>query len=186
MRPRSFVLNVSPWLTPGISVPSCRKLRPFSGSSRTISPVTTPETSPPMVFTGREEASTVMTSLSCPVPSSKSIPRSSAALSTTPVRDPPLKPCNSAVTLYSPTGSTGTEYTPAAFVTTVRDRPVSSFKTVTVAPGRTDCVASLTVPRMLPVDRWANVGVATKSDETTRTRTGFRMRGRLPELPKTT
>src|SRR5207249_3772024 len=42
MSPRSFVLNVSPWLTPGISVPSCRKLRPLSGSSRTCSPVTRP------------------------------------------------------------------------------------------------------------------------------------------------
>src|SRR5919197_5286769 len=51
-RPLSFTLSRSGALTPGISVASWRKLRPFSGSSRTISPVTTPDTSPPIVFTG--------------------------------------------------------------------------------------------------------------------------------------
>jgi len=72
-RPLSFTLRKSGALTPGMSVASCRKLRPLSGSSRTCWPVTTPETSPPSNFTGVDEAATVITSLMSPVSSVKSM-----------------------------------------------------------------------------------------------------------------
>jgi len=51
IRPRSLVLKSLPALTPGISVVNWRKFRPLSGSSRTCSPVTSPATSPPTVWT---------------------------------------------------------------------------------------------------------------------------------------
>ena len=68
-RPLSLTLSASGALTPGISVASCRKLRPLSGSSRTCSPVTTPDTSPPSTLTGVDDASTVTVSVMAPVSS---------------------------------------------------------------------------------------------------------------------
>jgi len=87
-----LVLKPSPWLTPGMSVPSCRKLRPFSGSSRTCSPVTRPATSPPMVFTATAGTSTVMLSDMAPVSSFTSTPRTSATFRATPLTTDVLKP----------------------------------------------------------------------------------------------
>src|SRR5881227_1780892 len=51
-RPLSLTFRKSGALTPGMSVASCMKLRPFSGSSRICCPLMTPDTSPPTVFTG--------------------------------------------------------------------------------------------------------------------------------------
>ncbi len=84
IRPRSLVLKLSPWLTPGIRVPSCKKLRPFSGSSRTCSPVTRPATSPPIVFTATAGTSTVTFSVRLPVSRRTSTARTSATFKATP------------------------------------------------------------------------------------------------------
>ena len=90
--PLSLTFRKSGALTPGINVASWRKLRPLSGSSRTCSPVITPETSPPSTLTGVEDASTLTVSLTPPAASSKSIAKSSATLRMTPVRDAFLNP----------------------------------------------------------------------------------------------
>ena len=97
--PLSLTLRKSGALTPGISVASCRKLRPLSGSSRTCWPVITPDTSPPTVFTGVDSALTLTVSDNAPADSSKSILRSSATLRTMSVRVAVLNPCSSTDTV---------------------------------------------------------------------------------------
>ena len=98
IRPRSFVLKSLPALTPGISVVSCRKLRPFSGSSRTCSPVTSPDTSPPTVCTASGAASTVTVSDIAPVSSVTSTVRTSATFKATPWRTADLNPVSATST----------------------------------------------------------------------------------------
>src|SRR2546428_11682610 len=66
-----------------------------------------------------------------------------------------LKPDGSAAGVYLRVGSAGAVNSPAASVTTVRVRPVPSCLSVTVAPGITPPVASVIVPRMVPVTDWA-------------------------------
>jgi hypothetical protein len=100
-------------------------LRPFSGSSRTCSPLITPETSPPTVLTGVDSAFTSTLSDKAPAASSKSILRSSATLRVMSVRFAVLKPWSSTVIEYRPTGNSLTEYNPSVFVVTVRVKPVS-------------------------------------------------------------
>ena len=56
----------------------------------------------------------------------------------------------------------------------VRVRPVPSFLTVTVAPGRSRLVGSVTVPRMVAVVRWAN------AERQSRTRASARQERHLP------
>ena len=92
MSPRSFVLKSSAWLTPGMRVVSCRKLRPLSGSSRTCSPVTRPATSPPTVWTATAGTSTVMFSETAPVSSLTFTARSSATFRATPLMTDVLNP----------------------------------------------------------------------------------------------
>src|SRR6476661_4106227 len=52
-------------------------------------------------------------------------------------------------------GNSAATYAPTLFVTVARVRPVSWLTTVTVAPGRTACVESRTVPRTVAVVRCA-------------------------------
>ena len=92
IRPRSFVLKSSPALTPGISVVNCRKFRPFSGSSRTCSPVTSPATSPPTVWTAMAGDVTVTVSETAPVSRVTLTVRWSATLRAMPVCTEDLKP----------------------------------------------------------------------------------------------
>ncbi len=74
------------------------KLRPFSGSSRTCSPLIRPEISAPTVFTPAELASTLTVSESSPVESWMSTARTSATLMPIFVRTAVLKPVNSTST----------------------------------------------------------------------------------------
>src|SRR5262249_20449967 len=73
-------------------------------------------------------------------------------------------------------GRSGSEYTPDAFAGDARTRPVSSLVAVTVAPGRTACVESRTVPRMVAVDRSASAGTAARSRNSVRPRQCLRIR----------
>ena len=81
-------------VTPGWSRVSCMKLRPFSGSSRTCSPLTTPAISAPTVLTARALASTLTVSATSPVESCMSTARTSATLTTTPLLTDDLNPEN--------------------------------------------------------------------------------------------
>src|SRR6185503_20839146 len=58
-------------------------------------------------------------------------------------------PCLSTEIVYNPTGSEEKANTPESVVVWVLVIPVASFFAVTVAPGTTDPVVSLTVPVML-------------------------------------
>ena len=49
----------------------------------------------------------------------------------------------------------------------MRARPVTSFLAVTVAPGTTPPVESVTVPRIVAVDRWARAGAAAATSAAT-------------------
>src|SRR5436309_1100417 len=77
-----------------------------------------------------------------------------------PVRITVLNPAREASTVYAPVGTSPNEYDPAPFVTVERLKPVFSFLTVTVAPGTTAPVLSVTVPRRLAVILWAEDGAA--------------------------
>src|SRR5206468_7499326 len=77
-----------------------------------------------------------------------------------PVRITVLNPAIETSTVYVPVGNSPNEYDPTPFVTVERLKPVFSFFTVTVAPGTTAPVLSVTVPRMLAVILWAKEGMA--------------------------
>src|SRR5258705_3231715 len=72
-------------------------------------------------------------------------------------------------------GSSGNEYTPEALVEVERAYPVCSPFTVTLAPGTTALVPSVSVPRMVAVVRCANDGAAAR--RTRRQKTVLRMEG---------
>ena len=71
-----------------------------------------------------------------------------------------LNPVSDTSSVYVPVGNSANEYDPAPFETTERLKPVFSFFTVTVAPGTTAPVLSVTVPRMLAVILCAKDGTA--------------------------
>jgi hypothetical protein len=77
-----------------------------------------------------------------------------------PVRITDLNPVRETSTVYGPVGNSPNEYDPDPFVTVVRLKPLFSFLTVTVAPGTTPPVLSVTVPRRLAVILWAEDGAA--------------------------
>ncbi len=58
-----------------------------------------------------------------------------------------LNPVRETSTVYGPVGNSPNEYNPDPFVIVVRLKPLFSFLTVTVAPGTTAPVLSVTVPR---------------------------------------
>ncbi len=103
--PLFLVLNPSGVETPGISWVSCTKLRPFSGSSRTCSPVTSVATSPPTVSTVTESAETVTWSSTAPTSSWTSKLRVSATLTWSSSSTTALKPSFSTTICQLPGGT---------------------------------------------------------------------------------
>ena len=93
---------------PGTSRFSCRKLRPFSGSSVVSLAVTTVPTVAVLVCTIGSSAVTTTSSLICPRSSVKSARCCWFTCSVIGSRTLRLKPCNSALTRYVPGGSSGT------------------------------------------------------------------------------
>ena len=77
----------------------------------------------------------------------------------TPCRTSVLKPDNSALNSYRPTGSNAKTYLPSDPVTDERASPVSRFLAVTITPGRTASRASVTRPVTVLVV-WAEAGPA--------------------------
>src|SRR5262249_40992942 len=69
---------------------------------------------------------------------------------TTSLRSSLLKPAFSTTTLYKPGGNTGTLNTPAPVVVTLRNIPLATLVTVTVAPGTRRPLGSTTVPLIAP------------------------------------
>src|SRR5207248_2524166 len=63
-----------------------------------------------------------------------------------------LKPSISVLTVYSPGGSAGNSNSPTSLLDVVRVALVPLLTTVTVAPGTTAPVESLTAPVMVPSD----------------------------------
>ena len=63
------------------------------------------------------------------------------------------------MTVYSVGFNATTKKVPSALDVTVRDSPVLSFATVTVAPGITAPFASATVPVIRPFSAWPNENV---------------------------
>src|SRR5438552_18295705 len=104
--------------------------------------------------------STVTVSESAPATSCTSSPRTSATSRMMPVRITDLNPARETSTVYGPVGNSPNEYDPDPFVIVERLKPVFSFLTVTVAPGTTAPVLSVTVPRMLAVILCAKDGTA--------------------------
>src|SRR5690242_7146338 len=68
-----------------------------------------------------------------------------------------LKPSSSLFTVYGPGGSAGKSKRPTSLLEVVRVELVALFNTVTVAPGTTPPVESLTSPVMVP-SVWADAG----------------------------
>src|SRR6266498_482954 len=104
--------------------------------------------------------STVTVSESAPATSCTSSPRTSATSRMMHVRITDLNPVRETSTVYGPVGNSPNEYDPDPFVIVERLKPVFSFLTVTVAPGTTAPVLSVTVPRRLAVILWAEDGAA--------------------------
>ena len=137
--------------TPGMSVPSWVKLRPFSGSSTTFcSSMTMPSVACEVSTSG---ASPVTVTASSTAPTA--IVTSTRAVSLTrtvmPSRVVVLNPGSVALTLYRPGASSGTAKKPSAPVTTTRVWVVPWLTTSTVTPGTTAPVSSLTTPVIPPV-----------------------------------
>src|SRR5438132_14109709 len=91
-----------------------------------------------------------------------------------------LNPVSSTSTVYLPVGICGAVYSPAESVVTVRVRPVAVCVSVTVAPGMTAPVVSVTVPRMVPVTAWPKADDAVR----TGTRTMMRKTRQITEEPR--
>src|SRR5207253_3265244 len=95
----------------------------------------------------RDWSSDVCSSDLCNVKSTRgSLPTSR----TTFWRSTVLKPLASARTVYFPGCRLGALYSPASSVVSARDTPLSTSRTVTVAPAITPPVWSVTVPRIRP------------------------------------
>src|SRR5262249_49500825 len=85
----------------------------------------------------------------------------------TPVWRAVLKPADSALTSYLPTGSDNTRYVPASSVRNVRPAPVSLLVTVMVAPGTAAPVESSTLPETDAVTCARTVPVAKQMQKKT-------------------
>ena len=86
--------------------------------------------------------------------------RLSPACSSMPVNSVLPKPDSSITTVYVAAGTAENEKNPSSFVTVTRRSPDASLVSVTVAPGRTPPLPSVTVPLRSPVNRCANAGAA--------------------------
>src|SRR5215472_8931689 len=149
-----FCDPLTPWLAPGTSKFSCRKLRPFSGSSVTFLLSTTLPTVEESVCTTPTVASTATVSVTWPTESTTSWRSLSSTRSSILPRSFFLKLACSTVREYWPTGNCGMEYSPSLLVSSVRVRPVAVCRAVTFAPGTTAPDASVTVPRIVPRTLW--------------------------------
>ena len=138
--------------TPVARRASCRKFRPLSGRSLIVLPVTTcPTDEVSDASTGRPV--TRISSVTSPVSSLKSTLTSWSVSSTRPSRITVRKPGSSQRTVYVPEGRNGTLYCPVALVTATRASLVLTLTTLTVTPGTTPWVESVTVPSICAV--WA-------------------------------
>jgi hypothetical protein len=99
--------------------------------------------------------------------------------STIPWRCSLLNPASSTDTEYFPGGSDARRYSPLACDTAVRLNPVSSFFAVTVTPGRTPPLWSLSVPLICAFCAYAGAAHSTTA-MTASARNHLRMR--LPSL----
>src|SRR5437879_3873497 len=104
----------------------------------------------PVVSTSGISSLTVTVSLCAPGSMVKSTRISLPTLTTTFPRSNVLNPGNSTRTVYVPGISVGSLYSPASSVVTVRAGPLCVSIMLTVAPGRTAPVESLTLPRIRP------------------------------------
>ena len=146
--------------TPGLSRASDEYSRPFSGSSTACRPVMSWPRWLESVSSTCTAPTTCTVSLTWPGARARSTrcraPTFTETLSATAVE----KPCNSAVTLYRPIRTVMNSKLPFASVTRTMATPVSRFVRVTVAPGTTPPVLSLTVPTTVAVSNCANDGRA--------------------------
>src|SRR5580658_2083034 len=150
-----FVLPTTPtfasswpvWLlTPGASAINCVKLRPFSPVSTTSFCVMVPESwavsvSTPAAFCPCTSTE-VLASAGSSVMSTRAI---SPTATCTPDFSNLLNPCAEMETVYEPRGNSSTEYAPRSLVTAVWGVP-DAPNTVTVTPGKTAPLLSVTVP----------------------------------------
>jgi hypothetical protein len=84
-----------------------------------------------------------------------------------PSRTTVPKPDSVTVSLYGPIGRYGALKNPTSLVTTVRSAPVAVWTMLTVTPGSTPPLVSVTEPWMVPVTVWPNAGCATPARPTT-------------------
>ncbi len=116
---------------------------------------------------------TVMTSLMPPTFNARSTTASRPTVRTMPRRASVPNPVSVAVTAYGPGGKSVARKCPPSPDTSSRVTPVSSFFTVTVAPGSTAPVSSETVPVIVPLAPCARAGDAPASSSSVRTSSEF-------------
>src|SRR4029077_16084910 len=87
---------------------------------------------------------------------------------TRPLRMYRLNPGSSTTTWYDPGGRSGSVYAPCWLVTADSVTPVATCVTVTVAPGTTAPVASLTVPVSVPRIVWAHADASARTIDAAR------------------
>jgi len=140
-------LNCPPALTPPPPTPvmpgerfaSAEKLRPASGRLSSCAFVTVVPSALDVASMSGVPASTVTVSARAATPSVRSMVASWPTVSTSPVRSYGTNPSSAALTAYRPGGSATARYRPRSSVVNSRVSPVSTFDTVTVAPGSTPC-----------------------------------------------
>src|SRR5262245_51860245 len=137
--------------TPGASVNSAVKFRPFSGRSRIWVGVTSEETAAVRVSTCAASPTTVTVSVCAPVGSMKSATGWPPTVNVIPVRTTVWKPVEEARTSYSPTGRSGMLYRPCEAVTADCVIPVPRFLTTIAAAADAAPELSVAVPEMVAV-----------------------------------
>src|SRR5262245_51999213 len=144
--------------TPGASVASWTKLRLLMGSSCTRSD----PTSDCNAAVGCTDCVPVTstTSLTPPTDIVASTTMRSFTERATPRTTRGSKPESVNVTSYCPMGSSGAVYCPCSLVTRSIVWLVPTCLSVTVTPGSTPPLPSVTVPMMVPVVSWARARVA--------------------------
>ena len=120
------------------------------GSSRTCSPSMMFETSPVEVLSVIGEASTITVSEAAPISIFKFKVVTSATCSSTFFSASFLKPPLFIVMRYVPASSSGKEKLPSSLVAASRAAPVRSLTTLTIAPGTTAPLGSVSVPVIVP------------------------------------
>jgi len=103
-------------------------------------------------FSVFRSGTSVLTTTSCVTPPTESCALTVVFPTTIVIEDRTSveNPVFAKVSLYVPATIEDVSYTPESFVTKVFETPVSTFTTVTVAPGTAAPVLSVTVPLMSP------------------------------------